>query len=436
MHSNLRRFDLSAWLIHFTKALDLDSETPPELPCEWGFGEGVESTTLSPFFGLRRILRKRQILSTWSLRGKSRTVYGRTPAVCFTEMPVGAFLESGEQRAARGEHASPYGVMLSRDQVFAAGGRPVIYGLSNGSAWASNLSDGTRLFPEESLPEREQYRLVSFDPVGPRQIDWTHEREWRWPNRNFPGFRSYDIPDEDSPEHRVWKEWDAARERDRDDRDGLCLDTALFKDVGFLVKNARQARLLTHDILAMVDSGRVAPDVFRFILCREAVPGPGHLISPHAVAEAIASAQIPLSPFFDQHEQHAILRDKFETLIRQRLSRAPRGESGEFGGCWLWLTDNTSPLARAMMLAPEDERRVRVSRTGRYLVEIPELGDDRSLSQRERLVREIADLAKAEFGIEATYFSVAGSDDIDGVPFYTAWGDDIYMNYAHDQDDF
>ena len=84
------RYDLSDTLIHVVRKAQLESDQGYDdemFAKEFEDAEFVEDTTLSPFFLLRRIVRKRQILATWSVRGGKRTIYGRFPAVCFTEMP-------------------------------------------------------------------------------------------------------------------------------------------------------------------------------------------------------------------------------------------------------------------------------------------------------------------------------------------------------------
>ena len=34
------------------------------------------------------------------------------------------------------------------------------------------------------LSLNEQFRYVTYSPTGRWRVDWTHEREWRWP---YPG---------------------------------------------------------------------------------------------------------------------------------------------------------------------------------------------------------------------------------------------------------
>ena len=46
-------------------------------------------------------IRNGRLWATWSYRNNAGTIYGSSPAVCFTEMPIAAFLESGELRATK-----------------------------------------------------------------------------------------------------------------------------------------------------------------------------------------------------------------------------------------------------------------------------------------------------------------------------------------------
>src|SRR3546814_6091553 len=64
--------------------------------------------------------------------------------------------------------------------MFTAGARPVIYGLS-GDVREQPSNGDFRILDERLLPQQEQYRYVTYTIGDVRQIDWTHEREWRWP---------------------------------------------------------------------------------------------------------------------------------------------------------------------------------------------------------------------------------------------------------------
>jgi hypothetical protein len=56
----------------------------------------------------------------------------------------------------------PFGVMVSKDWLYAQGGRPVIYGEPD---------------EFEALPQGMQYRYVRYQPD--QEVHWTWEREWR-----------------------------------------------------------------------------------------------------------------------------------------------------------------------------------------------------------------------------------------------------------------
>ncbi|MEM9374154.1 MAG: hypothetical protein AAGA55_10970 [Planctomycetota bacterium] len=99
------RSDTTNWLIHFTKA----TTTGPALTV------------------LGQIIRDGALKPGWSVRNGNRTVYGPNQAVCFTEMPLLAFLQYTSVRICG---VSQYGVLLHKHDVFADGGRPVIYGFS------------------------------------------------------------------------------------------------------------------------------------------------------------------------------------------------------------------------------------------------------------------------------------------------------------------
>jgi hypothetical protein len=104
----------------------------------------------------------------FSLRGgeQTTTVEGPSPCVCFTEVPLGHVLQS----FGFADRYSSYGIAVNRVDLYAMGGRPVIYG---------NDNDGLL----DELPERHKYRWVCLKPLKlgtddyPRDFTW--EREWR-----------------------------------------------------------------------------------------------------------------------------------------------------------------------------------------------------------------------------------------------------------------
>jgi hypothetical protein len=97
MPSNNIRFDLSPFLIHFFRKLDLEKADVSHCPEDWGPGAIVEDTTLSPIFLLGNAISVERLWATWSVHGQRWTVYGPHPAVYFTDMPITAI----EHRATR-----------------------------------------------------------------------------------------------------------------------------------------------------------------------------------------------------------------------------------------------------------------------------------------------------------------------------------------------
>lgn len=151
--------DMTEWLIHFTR--------PRE-------GRSARENLVS-------IAREGVLRPSWSERSGRRTIYGPRPCVCFTEQPLWAFVEYVRIRG--GNSLSGYGVCVHKRDVFADGGRPVIYG----GDWLFELPEtvpeyapGQRTL--EGIAPDEQYRYVAFNPNADKgPIDWSHEREWRWP---------------------------------------------------------------------------------------------------------------------------------------------------------------------------------------------------------------------------------------------------------------
>lgn len=161
------RYDLTSWLIHFTR--DISSRN-------------------MAFENLKSIITSGSILPSWSMRSGKRTIYGPHPAVCFTEQPLWAFCQYVRQRNDP-SRISGYGLLVSKHDVIANGGLPVIYGIDDHTEQSSNSKE--RLLDAGSLPLNEQYRYVAFNPNrGTIPVDWSHEREWRWSFRQYQGIHA------------------------------------------------------------------------------------------------------------------------------------------------------------------------------------------------------------------------------------------------------
>lgn len=202
------RRDLSAWVMHFVHdrnplnnpAFELnEGEETPLFPFHedweknrrfdhWNVIDG-DSTLASDdtaFQVLMKILEDGHIRSGWSFRRSKPTIYGPRAACCFTEMPLYALIDYAQRRGK--DEVGVYAIGLLRTELFAAGGRPVIYGLSG--QHREHISNGRRrpflmnwprkLDPACGIAEHEQYRYVAMNLGEQRRIDWGHEREWRW----------------------------------------------------------------------------------------------------------------------------------------------------------------------------------------------------------------------------------------------------------------
>ncbi|MFD2165644.1 DUF4427 domain-containing protein [Thalassotalea euphylliae] len=414
MKTNSIRFDLSDWLIHFFRDIDFESNNSIAYVEHMGWGNVAEDNKYSALFMLRCAIRSGRLWATWSYRNHVRTIYGPDPAVCFTEMPIAAFLESGESRHRRGEAMSPFALIFPKKAMFKAGANPVIYGLDNRDRWAPRgEGGGPRIFDSHILPEREQYRYVTYNPASTKPIDWSHEREWRWPYRGDYGhvekaLEKFGMIDEIK------------------DIPGLNFYEEVTTGIGVVVKKASHGRWVTHDILALVDRGVIQKNTFSFVLVSDELPESENLISPQEISTAINDSLIDLAPFFShKKEKLEVVAQEFSAFVSEIENEADAPNSGEVGGCWLWILDNTNTLTRALI----DDERVTVTESGKYLVHLYEFNDARGLREREEMTKKLAAKISNHFGVECGYFSVLNSDDPDSVPFYSSDYLDNHMHY-------
>lgn len=213
MNNRQYRNDLSDWIIHFihdrkekddmyvmAETAEFECGTRMSIPCYFdkdGTPHDLTDRNLddefpieddAPAFSiLKKIVHDGLIRSGWSLRNGCPTVYGPYSAVCFTEMPLHALIQYAKDRGSYSGYVGNYGIAFRRKELFAAGARPVIYGLSTPHKEANNNSDpyfnkGMRCLSKDTgIGLEEQYRYVNTNLSAPKPIDWMHEREWRWP---------------------------------------------------------------------------------------------------------------------------------------------------------------------------------------------------------------------------------------------------------------
>jgi hypothetical protein len=147
------------------------------------------------FSVLKKIMHDGFIRAGWSFRNSIPTIYGPKAAVCFTEMPLYGLIEYAKNR--NKQHlVEDYGIAFLKRELFGAGARPVIYGLSTVHKEAEDkdlfFCKGFRnLSSETGIGLKEQYRYVYTKLDSSKKTDWTHEREWRWADLDeafeFPG---------------------------------------------------------------------------------------------------------------------------------------------------------------------------------------------------------------------------------------------------------
>ena len=200
---NMLRDDLSTWALHFIHDYNPDAEPADQMinfdyydgfPYHenkelndrfdlWRISDDYFGSELDALHVLLKIITDGHIRATWAFRNERPTIYGPRAAVCFTEMPLYALLEYAKNRS--NEFVRDYAIGLLKHELFTAGGRSVIYGLSGEHKEQSPKSGFNRGWPRKLAPscgiaEAEQYRYVTMSSDPERPIDWSHEREWRW----------------------------------------------------------------------------------------------------------------------------------------------------------------------------------------------------------------------------------------------------------------
>lgn len=178
------RYDLTDWIIHFVR--ERDSEKDFACGDDQNvslFTNGELDQDADAFSVLKTIIRLGGLTPGYSFRSGRTTIYGGTPAVCATEMPIYSFSVYARQRAEAG-NVSSYGIAFLKSEFCAAGGRPVIYGLSTDDVSYQINDPYCRILAPHVIPVHEQYRYVAYNPSPNSWIDWSHEREWRWKVRS------------------------------------------------------------------------------------------------------------------------------------------------------------------------------------------------------------------------------------------------------------
>lgn len=412
--NNNNRYDLSDRIIHFFRQVDLAGDSPVHFPENWGLDHLVENHDFNPFFLLRAAVRKQRLFATWAVRNKKRTIYGKSPAICFTEMPLAAFIQTSRERSRLGQAISTYGISFLKTELFDIGARPVIYGLSVDDIRLVDSMSINRVIDVSLLPLNEQYRYVTYNPI--HHIDWTHEREWRWA-----------YPDSVEKFESKIEEYGIVAEVE----EIPCLplhDT--FTELGVIVQTKNEAELVVCDILAEYDRCKCTP--YKFVFYTDQISTINSLMTPQQEMIEINKNLIDLSEHTNpQSDRDDKMYKVFREIIIGIETKQTVIEEGEFGGCWLWLYDSMHEFTRALV----NNERIVVNNQNKYLCFPFEFNDLRSLAQRESMIEELSNILRSEFNIDCGYFSVLGSDDYNQVPTYHSQNYDRYrdrfMNTAY-----
>ena len=169
MSAKFARPDFSEYLVHFTKdpaPLASKDETDPHI---------LKIASMTAKDRLISILNSRRIRAT-------RMPWTNKPAVCFTECTWASLFEHTKRY-------SRYGIGFTKKHLFSKGGAPAIYlppGLMEHqkgyarpkSAFADELFAFITPFCPPYAPDKYKNRFWS----GKKDVDFTHEREWRTPH--------------------------------------------------------------------------------------------------------------------------------------------------------------------------------------------------------------------------------------------------------------
>ncbi|MEQ9927514.1 DUF4427 domain-containing protein, partial [Pectobacterium parvum] len=409
------RFDLSDYLIHFFRDVDLNGNSYIHLPEHCGFNNLHHNNIIDAKYLLRLSLRHYKLFASWSYRSGVRTIYGYDPAVCFTDMPISAYLQSGKERLLKNEKIGLYALALPKNSMFSVGARPVIYGLDNSTSTTTQESNGDeRILNENSLPLIEQYRYVTYIPNA---VDWTHEREWRWAYRL------------DTTEYLTEIESDGIV---GDIKDIPCLDfkDANLKACGVIVQFKSDIMEVAHDILTLIDRGIADKETFKFIISADNLRSPYEILQPDELNDHINKNLIILDDYFntppDVVKNYVNEINNYIIQLSSHKDYFTTEYGGEIGNAWVWIHDNQSEITRSLIQGGM----IDVTDDGKYLLKIGLDSSSWPLDKKEDFAKHIATWLQARFNIESCYFSLMGSNNFND-PYASAYHDDINQDHPY-----
>lgn len=354
----LNRTDVTEWLIHFVRDRDPDNDFLGDEDEYYYLVGGHLEPDAQAFAVLKTIVSIGGLKPGYSFRSGKTTIYGGNPAICFTEMPIYNFAKYTQERGDP-KRCTPLGICLPKMELYQAGGRPVIYGLSQEEIKVKEDSRYVRVVDESTLTRLEQYRFVAFDPTRvPYSLDWTHEREWRWIAN-------------DTHDHKLFMH---DYEGVGDFVPGLPLfrgksNGGFFSRVGLIVWNDEQGTELGDIILRCWDAGHnnydepYSDSVSVFIIVLERVI---QEVEARYNLRAQRIEDLPASSFFNIVRQKASQEtiDKVRKAIEGAriaskeaaatfLEKAPKDESGHMldacGYAWVITYDSPTDITQALL---------------------------------------------------------------------------------------
>ncbi|MDF2881036.1 MAG: hypothetical protein K0R54_1593 [Clostridiaceae bacterium] len=159
------RTDMTGMITHLTKPTEEDLKSIDF--------KGERELNLNAVDNLIKILIDKKINGSTTQSG---FIVGNTPAVCFQDVPMYSLVQNVKYEQLKRKESNfmkvrycGVGLAFGKFYVFGKGGRPVFYEQTDK---AKNI-----------LPKEEHWRIVNLQliPENPNIIDWTHEREWRYP---------------------------------------------------------------------------------------------------------------------------------------------------------------------------------------------------------------------------------------------------------------
>jgi len=104
------RHDHTSWLIHFVRDRNPEQDFPGETEQDFEYLSGGElEPDAEAFSVLKTIIRLGGLYPGYSFRSGRTTIYGGTPVVCATEMPLYSFASYAKERG-KTEYVSAYGI--------------------------------------------------------------------------------------------------------------------------------------------------------------------------------------------------------------------------------------------------------------------------------------------------------------------------------------